>query len=131
MPYGSSLIHGVDGAAVRVEEARKKSVEYSGVDFQYFAEDFGDLPNFIKRNENWILNTYDIILLLGVYHQCTRPEKIKPIVDMAGKYLLCRGALYETADRGFLGWIATEGFDLVYSKEGPPETGKLWIFKRK
>jgi len=137
--YNISLIHGVDKHDVRVKEARSISDNYIknlGIDYKFVADDFRNIKEFLNRNSNWLIESYDILLLLGVFHNVESKnfdETFLPLLDRTHKYVLCRGRTFE--HKGFVSWAKKNGLKLV-STTSPPansrgvQNGSLFVFEK-
>ena len=135
---GASLIHAVEQIELRAATAKELTNRFQkefSTSYHVICDDFYDSKNFLKRNKNCLLKAYNIVLLLGIFHNVKSLNEINirlgPIVDIASNYLLCRGPLFADPTLNFEDWAKERGFVLI--KRVRPNygaTGDLFVFKK-
>jgi 2-polyprenyl-3-methyl-5-hydroxy-6-metoxy-1,4-benzoquinol methylase len=134
--YGASVVHGFDFDEGRLGIANRLFVglEQSGdLNYAFRRGDFKDIVAFCEQFARLLLDSYDIVLLLGVLHNLTGGEARKflhGLLPMCGKWLLIRGGL--NRNWGISCFLRFYGFR-QYKRilTGHEHTGTLRIFARR
>ncbi len=78
--YGARLVHGVDRYGERLVIAERLFSELATnqeLSFSFIQGDFQDIATFRERHKNQLLQSYDIVLLLGLLHTSTEAEALE------------------------------------------------------
>ena len=78
--YGARLVHGVDRYGERLVIAERLFSELATnqeLSFSFIQGYFQDIATFRERHKNQLLQSYDIVLLLGLLHTSTEAEALE------------------------------------------------------
>lgn len=99
--YGCRLVHGVDKNTRSLKAARQlfetgNREEQITCEYAFHERDFSDPAEVFSDASLDLLSSYDIVLMLGIYHKADAEEGIeiiKSILPRCGEFLLFRGGI--------------------------------------
>lgn len=132
---GVKLVHGFELLADRVEAAKNLLSQATLQAFCFRQANLADPSAFIRNHGDILLDKYDIVLFLGLYHHLpseTRNEILAEALKRCKRWIAVRTSEKLFTDECLTKKIATEGFVLAGEAEASEEEnlGLLRIFKK-
>jgi glycosyltransferase involved in cell wall biosynthesis len=130
---GAAIIHGFDLDSSRVDMARELCRGFSIVTFR--KSDLSDWSNFCQCNADLLLDSYDIVLFLGIQHhlpQVSRVQVLKEVAKLAKRFLLIRTTAQTYQSDNIVAMIEAQGLKRISlnSKAKPGFLGGIIAFER-
>jgi len=116
--WGAKIVHGIDGDSDRILQAQ--TIQSDTVTYKFQEYDFVTAEKFVYDNE-WLLDEYDIILLMSCFHTFNQPIA-DLLMTLTKTYFVYRG---EAANE-YKEYLLQNGFQVVLDNDDCPNK----IFKK-
>lgn len=127
---GCRLIHGYELDAGRVDIARKILSQTPVKEFEFRTADLSSWEAFTSRQNGMLLDEYDIVLFLGLYHHLPQNERLNTLLSAlrkAGSFFAIRTQRQLVEQDNLVTKIEAEGFQLIHEIEADPEENLGWM----
>ncbi|HAV77201.1 MAG TPA: hypothetical protein DCX53_07595 [Anaerolineae bacterium] len=130
---GAKLIHGFEIDRRRVEFAKLLFQEVP-IEHNFVAANIAvDFNKFQKQHSHFLLDKYDIVLYLGVYHHLIKQNSVEVVQGFISAMLSRTINYFAVRTNKLLEFeylILSNGFELVFEKPAAATVGQLKIYKR-
>jgi len=132
---GVKLVHGFEFVAERVQAANQILSHVEGVDFAFRQADLSEWKVLEQQYGDLLLEKYDIILFLGLYHHlpdAARDRFLREALKRCRLWFAVRLPAALAREKALAHAVADAGFELVSEREADEEEniGWLGIFRR-
>jgi glycosyltransferase involved in cell wall biosynthesis/predicted O-methyltransferase YrrM len=133
---GIRLYHGFELEASRVEFARSILAQAPVPEFSFRQANLADWPSFLEQHGALLLESYDIVLFLGLYHhlpESTRMEALLGAMQKCDNWFVIRTPERVVREDDLVSLIESRGFTLVGQAAACQEENLGWLglFKRR
>jgi len=128
-------VHGFEFVAERVQAANQILSHVEGVDFAFRQADLSEWKVLEQQYGDLLLEKYDIILFLGLYHHlpdAARDRFLREALKRCRLWFAVRLPAALAREKALAHAVADAGFELVSEREADEEEniGWLGIFRR-
>ncbi len=127
---GCKLIHGYELDPGRVEIAKKILSQTPVKEFEFRSADLSSWEAFTSRQNGMLLDKYDIVLFLGLYHHLPQNERMNTLLNAlrkTGSFFAIRTQRQLVEQDDLVKKIEAEGFRLIHEIEADPEENLGWM----
>lgn len=132
---GAKLIHGFESDENRINFVKKIFAEATANGFECLRADLSDWSFFYKQYKDILLDRYDIVLFLGLYHHLpseTRKHTLSEALKLCGNWFVIRTPEKFMKEEDISSFINAHGFKLTEQNDHSQNEnlGEIRIYKR-
>ncbi|RMG60865.1 MAG: glycosyltransferase [Calditrichaeota bacterium] len=133
--HGARIIHGFEMVPDRIPVARRLLSQFDLQSLEYHQAAIGRWSDFLKQFQPVLLDRYDIVLFLGLYHHLNpahRKDVLRGALERARRWFAIRTPRHLVEADKLIELITGNGFRLIAEEDSKPEENMGWlgIFER-